>query len=213
MKKIIKNTIILFVITLVAGVGLGFVYNVTSDARKNQEEKTKLAAYESVMNGMDSFENVKLDSGCATFIKKNISKIEKDNNISTIKEFNASIDEAVLAKDKSGNDLGYIITVTDNEAYGGSLTMTVGIKTDGTVNGISFLTLSETPGLGMKAEDEDFYSQFKDKLVDTFEVVKNAPAADNEIESISGATITSKAMANGVNAALTYFRAELGGAQ
>ena len=65
----------------------------------------------------------------------------------------------------------------------------------------------------MKAEDEDFYSQFKDKLVDTFEVVKNAPAADNEIESISGATITSKAMANGVNAALTYFRAELGGAQ
>ena len=163
MKKIIINTIILFVITLVAGVGLGFVYNVTSDARKNQEEKTKLAAYESVMNGMDSFENVKLDSGCATFIKKNISKIEKDNNISTIKEFNASIDEAVLAKDKSGNDLGYIITVTDNEAYGGSLTMTVGIKTDGTVNGISFLTLSETPGLGMKAGDDSFKNQYNNK--------------------------------------------------
>ena len=49
--------------------------------------------------------------------------------------------------------------------------------------------------------------------MDTFNVVKSAPASDEEIESISGATISSKAMANGVNAALTYFRSELGGAQ
>ena len=43
MKTIIKNTVILFVITLVAGLGLGFVYNVTSKARAEQEEKTKLS--------------------------------------------------------------------------------------------------------------------------------------------------------------------------
>lgn len=213
MKKIIKNTIILFVITLVAGVGLGVVYNVTSDARKTQEEKTKLAAYESVMNGMDSFENVKIDSGCASYIKKNITQIEKDNNISTIKEFNATIDEAVLAKDKSGNDLGYIITVTDNEAYGGSLTMTVGIKTDGTVNGISFLTLSETPGLGMKAGDDSFKNQYNNKKVDYFTYTKNGASADNEVNAISSATITSNAVTHGVNAAICCVKYITGGAK
>ena len=47
--------------------------------------------------------------------------------------------------------------------------------------------------------------------VDSFTVVKAAPASDNEIESISGATITSKAMANGVNACIAYFQNVLGG--
>ena len=65
MKNIVKNTLILFAITLVAGLGLGFVYNVTSKARNDQEEKTKMTAYESVMPGMESFENVKVDSACA----------------------------------------------------------------------------------------------------------------------------------------------------
>ena len=63
----------------------------------------------------------------------------------------------------------------------------------------------------MKAEDEEFYSQFEGKNVDSFTVVKSAPTADNEIESISGATITSKAMANGVNACLVYFQNVLAG--
>ena len=53
MKNIVKNTLILFAITLVAGLGLGFVYNVTSKARNDQEEKTKMTAYESVMPGME----------------------------------------------------------------------------------------------------------------------------------------------------------------
>ena len=52
MKNIVKNTLILFAITLVAGLGLGFVYNVTSKARNDQEEKAKMTAYESVMPGM-----------------------------------------------------------------------------------------------------------------------------------------------------------------
>ena len=85
---------------------------------------------------------------------------------------------------------------------------------DGTVNGYSITDISETPGLGMKAEEESFYSQFQNKLVDTFEVVKTTPSADNQIEAITGSTITSKAMANGCNAAILYFQSELqGGAE
>lgn len=202
MKTIVKNTLILFAITLVAGLGLGFVYNVTSDARAEQEEKTKLSAYESVMPGMEDFENVKIDHDCAKVIKEQVNENEKANNISAIKPFNATVDDVVLAKDKDGNDLGYIVTVTDNEAYDGSLQMTVGIKEDGTVLGISFLSLSETPGLGMKADEESFKSQFKNKKVDYFVYEKSGATGDNEINAISSATITSNAVTHGVNAAV-----------
>jgi electron transport complex protein RnfG len=65
----------------------------------------------------------------------------------------------------------------------------------------------------MKAEEEDFYSQFQNKQVSEFSVVKQTPSSDSEIEAITGSTITSKAMANGCNAAIYYFQNALGGAQ
>ena len=200
MKNIIKDTLILFAFTLVAGLGLGLVYNVTANSRAMQEEKTKIEAYNTVMPGLGSFDNVSFDSVAADkYIKEQINKNETEK---TIKSYNATIDEVIKAKDKSGNDLGYIITVTDNEAYGGSLQMTVGIKDDGTVMGISFLSLSETPGLGMKAKDDDFMSQFSNKKVDFFKYTKSEAKADNEINAISSATITSNAVTHGVNGAI-----------
>lgn len=45
----------------------------------------------------------------------------------------------------------------------GSITFSVGIQNDGTVNGYSITSISETPGLGMKAQEEDFYGQFENK--------------------------------------------------
>lgn len=203
MNKIIKDAMVLFSITLVAGLGLGLVYNITSDARAEQEEKTKISAYEQVMPGMKTFEKKSIDLKEANKkIKENILAAEKENNIATIKEFNAEINEVVVAKDSSENVMGYIVTVTDNEAYGGFLQMTVGILEDKTVNGISFLSLNETPGLGMKAKEESFMKQFASKKVDFFAYNKSGAKADNEISAISSATITSNAVTHGVNAAI-----------
>lgn len=203
MGRIVKDTLILFAITLVAGLGLGFVYNVTSDARAEQQEKTKIAAYESVMHGMDGFEAVEFDAvEMDKYIKDKISTTESENGISPIKAYNATIDEVVKANDASGNEMGYIVTVTDNEAYDGSLQMTVGIKTDGTVQGISFLSLSETPGLGMKAGEDSFISNFNNKNIDFFKYTKTGASADNEVQAISSATITTNAVVHGVNGAI-----------
>mgnify|MGYP005786615153 FL=1 len=126
--------------------------------------------------------------------------------------YSDDIESVQVAKDADGNALGYVITVTAKDASQSTITFSVGIQNDGTVNGYSITSIAETPGLGMKAQEEEFYSQFEGKNVDSFTVVKAEPAADNEIESISGSTITSRAMANGVNACLTYFRDVLGGA-
>ena len=80
----------------------------------------------------------------------------------------------------------------------------MGVKLDGTVNGISFLSISETAGLGMKAAEEDFMKQFANKNVESFQYTKNGASADGEVDAISGATITTNAVVNGVNAGLYY---------
>lgn len=76
------------------------------------------------------------------------------------------------ALDASGNVIGYVLTVTAKDASQASITFSVGIKNDGTVNGYSITNIAETPGLGMKAQEEAFYSQFEGKNVDSFTVVK-----------------------------------------
>ena len=128
--------------------------------------------------------------------------------------YNDEITDVQTAKGSDGSTLGYVITVLAKDGSQANITFSVGIAADGTVNGYSITSIAETPGLGDKAKNEEFYSQFQNKQVEKFDVVKQAPASDSEIEAISGATITSRAMTNGVNASITYFETVLeGGAE
>lgn len=200
-KKIVHDALILTAFTLVLGFLLGLVYEITKQPIADANAAAAQEAYKAVFADADSFEALDgFDKTAAT-------------DIVVAAGYEDSIDDVQVAKDASGSEIGYVVTVTAKDGSQSTITFSVGIQSDGTVNGYSVTSISETPGLGMKVEDEDFYSQFEGKLVDTFSVVKNSPAADNEIEAISGATISSKAVTNGVNAALTYFRSELGGAQ
>ena len=83
--------------------------------------------------------------------------------------------------------------------------ISVGVTSDGALTGVGFLTLSETPGLGMKAQEPEFKNQFPGKsIADVFEVTKTTASADNQVQAISGATITSSAVTGALNAA-AYF--------
>ena len=198
-KKIVHDALILTAFTLVLGMLLGIVYEVTKEPIAAANLAAAQEAYKEVFEDADSFEALDgFDSEAATAV-------------ATENGYSDSIDDIQEALDASGSVIGYVITVTAKDASQDNITFSVGIQNDGTVNGYSVTSIAETPGLGMKVEDEDFYSQFNGKQVDSFEVVKSAPSADNEIEAISGATISSKAVANGVNAALVYFTSELQG--
>ena len=100
---------------------------------------------------------------------------------------------------------GYVITTTDKEGYGGDIQITVGITADGTVNGVSILTINETAGLGMRAKEPAFYEQYQGKQTERFVVSKDGGAGE-PIDALSGATITSRAVTGAVNAALGYFQ-------
>ena len=111
-----------------------------------------------------------------------------------------------LRKVLKSNLLGYVLNIVDPEGYGGDISFMMGVKLDGTLNGISILSISETAGLGMNADTDAFKGQFKDKQVETFTYTKTGSSADSEIDALSGATITTNAMVNGVNAGLSAFR-------
>ena len=93
-------------------------------------------------------------------IAKEVNSKEKELNYKPYNPYKAKIEGVLLAKDKDGKELGYIITVIDEEAYGGSLTMTVGVDINGSVKGIAFLDINETPGLGMKAQEDSFLKEY-----------------------------------------------------
>ena len=192
-KKIVHDALILTAFTLVLGFVLGAVHEITKDRIRASELAAEQAAYKAVFTDAADFKDYdSFDFETADIL------ITENGYADTIKSVKQ-------AEDAGGNLLGYVVNIVALDGSQGSITMSVGIRLDRTVNGYSITDISETPGLGDKATQPGFYEQFQNKLVDLFTVVKNPPAADNEIEAITGATITSRAVTNAVNAALTYF--------
>ena len=96
-------------------------------------------------------------------------------------------------------DTGYAVKAAP-KGYGGEISMIVGVDNDLKVTGVEIISQSETAGLGAKCTDSAFKAQFKGKT-ENIVVSKNA-SKENEIDAISSATITSKAVTKGVNDAI-----------
>lgn len=198
MKNMLKDAAVLFAITLTAGLVLGFVYQLTKEPIAAQELKAKQEAYKEVFTDATSFEPVE-DLG-----------LTQANDMLAEAGFAAQelSDQIQKACDAQGSILGYVLTVTTHEGYGGDIVFTMGITQEGTLNGISILSISETPGLGMKAESV-LKPQFAGKNAEQFTYTKTGAVDDTQIDAISGATITTNAVTNGVNAGLYYFHSTL----
>lgn len=214
MKKIIKDTLVLFVITLIAGLLLGGVYKITKSPIEAQAKAKTEKAYKAVFQKY--YERVSDADGAAESIVSAMSFNEwsADELAQLTDDFGRelgantanTLDALVTAYDGE-SVAGYVVTITNSEAYGGSIQMSVGILADGTVAGVEILSISETPGLGMNAQNDSFLGQFTGVATDAFTYTKTGKQADNEIDAISSATYTTKSMTNGVNAALAAYRA------
>jgi electron transport complex protein RnfG len=124
------------------------------------------------------------------------------------KDFDCTVDEVLKAVDDNDDTVGYVMSITSPSGYGGDIKIAIGIssKTD-TVTGFTVLSNSETAGLGSRCTDDEFKSQFKGKSVlQNIKYVKNSSATgDDEIDAISGATITTSAVTDAVNTAIDVY--------
>jgi len=113
-------------------------------------------------------------------------------SVKTVKDY-------FVGLDSKGRKIGYAFRVSP-KGYGGAIDMVVGIDAKGKVMGIKILSMKETPGLGMKASESGFLKQFLGKT-------SKAPLkAKKDVDAITGATITSQAVANGIKQALEKYR-------
>ena len=180
MKNIIKDACILFAITLVAGILLGLVYNVTKAPIAQQNEKAKQKAYQEVIADADKFEA--LDGSYAS---DKVAETAKAVLSASATDFSKDDVSEVVAGIKNGKIIGFVVTV-----------------------GTSILTISETAGLGMRAkQDPSFLAQFNGTKTSEYKVVTDGTgsSSDSSIDAIGGSTVTSKAITKGVNAALAVY--------
>lgn len=194
-KGVVVAIAVIFVITLVMGAALGTVYNVTKKPIADAEEKAKQEAYAEVFP--EAAEIV-------TLTEEDINMDDVNAVIANWGYEDNTIDEINIVADDEGMFSGFIILVTNHAGYGGDIQMAVGISLDGTIRGISFLSISETAGLGMEAQNAEFLNQFLGKPVSHFSYTKTGATSDSEIDAISGATITTSAVVDAVNAVLSF---------
>ena len=165
-NEFIKLSAVLCAITLVAGLLLAGVNEITAPRIAEAEKNAAVEAMQKILPDAENFT-----------------------------ELSEYVSEA-----KSGNEnIGYCVKVSSN-GYGGAIVMMVGFDSDLKVQGIEILSHSETAGLGAKITEESFKEQFSDKEP-LLQVVKGNAKSSSQISAVTGATISSRAVASGIEAA------------
>lgn len=175
MKGILKDALTLLCITLVAGLCLSFVYELTKDPIAQAELQKKYESYQAVMSDVKFAE---------------LSEEQNAALLATSVHFDAAIDEVLAANDNSGNLVGFVMSLTSKNGYGGEIKVAVGVGADGRVTGFSPLSHGETPGFGARMENDDIKAMFV------------GIGSGSEFDGISGATITSTALRQIVDTAV-----------
>ena len=197
-KRIPRPVIVLTVIALVSGLALSGVYAMTKDTIEDQKRAAQAASFLVVCPEADHFET-------DPAIDKAIADL--NGGVYGSGFGRVTINEGFAALDAGGSTVGHALSVTTADGFDGNITLAVGIGADGAVNGISFTELNETPGMGMRVDESEFKDQFSGKAVSRFTLNKaGGSTAEDEIDSVSGASTTSGAVVNAVNAALDFYR-------
>ena len=178
-KEITKISVTLFLITAISALLLAIVNEITAPLIAANEEKSVQDALRVVMPEADSF----------------AAREKGDAEAAAEEEYESDIIELYDAK-KDGETVG-ICAIVETKGYDTGLRSAVGVDADGTVTGVEIISHQETPGLGANAEDEEFRSQYIGKNGE-ISVVKSG-AGENEINAISGATMTSDGVTRAVN--------------
>lgn len=175
----------LLIITLCAGLILGAVYTVTKDPIAEQQLLIADESRKMVLPEADSFAQVDVQG-----------VIEEGAEYGEIEEIYAGLNPA-------GDILGYTFAIR-TRGYSANLCLTVGIDTAGVVQGVDISSHEETPGLGANATNVDFLGQYVG-ADGPLTVVKTPTGQTGEVQALTGATITSRAVTNAVNMARDFF--------
>ncbi|MBE6915596.1 MAG: FMN-binding protein [Ruminococcaceae bacterium] len=171
-----KLVLILSAIAIITGGVLALINEVTKDTIAVQNEQKVQAALSMVL-AADTYDAVNLENA----------------------QLDGIVTAAYIAKN-GDTTLGTCVEVAPN-GFGGPISMIVGVDLNGAITKVAIVNMAETSGIGTKTNDEKFLSQFSGHVEEITASTKTN-IGENEISAITGATVSSKAVTSGVNAAL-----------
>ncbi len=189
--KPIKSTLfnmiaVLMIIAICSAAAIGYVYKITKAPIDEAKNNNVLSAIKDLVDVFDNnpFEEKTAISG------------------SRVELYPAREDGAIKS---------VAIKAFNNEGFGGRIELIIGILMDGTITGYKIIEQSETPGLGTKVNEPKFSKQFvgKNAYTNNFDLKKDG----GEIDAVTGATISSKAVVNAVKSAVAAYNKFAGATQ
>lgn len=202
----LTNTVVLVAVTFTAILALSVVYQITKGPIEQAEIDARAEIYKVVYPEAAGFAQVddteSLLAGSADLLA------EAGCSGCLINDVLAVVDPAGGSRTAKG----YVVAATSPGGYGGDIQIAVGITAEGILTGCSVVTHSETAGLGSKCAEPAFTGQFAGKKAESLVYSKTGAAAENEIDAVGGATITTEAVTEAVNAAIAFYKIHLKGA-
>lgn len=185
----INMVYVLFVVAAVAGLALGYVYNITKEPIEIAKKAKIEAAIKEVLPEFDSIR--------ATY---KVMAIDGTKTKDSLVFFEAT---------KGGELVGTAVNTYTKKGFSGLIKLMVGFKPDGSISKISVLEHKETPGLGTKMSDAKFKDQYNDKNPANFNIKVSKDGG--EIDAITAATISSRAFSDATERAFLTFKQNKGG--
>ena len=175
-------TLTLFVITVIAGVSLGFINDIT----KGPKAQAKLARkIDALKNVLPEFNNNPVE---------NVKRIKSDLAKDSIEIYAGFLNE---------NQSGIAVVGSSEKGFSGLVKIMVGFNPDGSIKNIAVLEQKETPGLGTKMKDEKFIKQFRGKHPSSYNLKVKKDQGD--VDALTGATITTRAFGEAAQMAYDVF--------
>lgn len=212
-----KDALILCAITLILGAILAGVYIVTKKPIEDAQAKTNNEACQKVVEtgatvGDDDAALVKEVN--AYFAEHDLSnqKTSEGDLLSVYVE----VTQVHKVTDKDKKENGRVYLANAKKGYGGNISFALGVNGEGKVTGISITSESETAGLGANCENADWQKSFAGKVLpsDPAQNMYNKnEETDSQVQALSGATVTSRAITNAVKGILFASTSSEGGAK
>lgn len=184
--------LVLTVICVLSGAVLGWVNSLTAPAIEEQEKLAKQRALQKALPTATEF-------------------VEEPAILAELASTDRTRIAEVYRASDEGNPRGYVFIV-EARGYAGPIRMAVGVTVEGNLAAISVISQSETPGLGAEVKNDKFLTQpaFREAKVGTELAVKKDRG---QVDAVASATISSRAVVRGVNAALSAAQVLLGSEQ
>lgn len=204
--NMIKDAIILCIITLVLGAVLAGVYMLTKEPIDNAQKNTNNEACAVVVEEGDKVQDDDKEavSGAAAYLKGHDlsnAEVKEDEGGDLLSEY-VQINEV----HPTANG-GKVYLADALKGYGGKISFALGVDAEGAITGIEITSQSETAGLGANCETDEFKNRFpgvKAPESPSEEMYNKNETTETQVQALSGATVTSRAITRAVKGILFY---------